>query len=93
MERVKEFFMGLLVIVFILGVCMIGGYLDTHYTCQADVYEVYDDSTVFIDGAGYLWEVYDIDYHKGQSVKIKFSNNCTDYTRNDDIILGVTKID
>ena len=92
-ERIKNFLLGLLVIIFILSVCIIGGYSDTHYTCQADVYSVDDSGTIFIDGAGYLWEVSNTNYYKGETVKIKFNNNCTDYTRNDDIILKVIKND
>lgn len=92
-KGIKDFLLGLLVVVFILGVLIISGYSDTHYSCQADVYNVNDTSTVFIDGAGYLWEVSDTNYHKGETVKIKFDNNCTDYTRNDDVILKVIKND
>lgn len=71
----------------------LGGYFDTHYSTTATVLNVDDTSTTFVDCAGYLWAVNDTDYHKGQTVKIKFFNNCTDYTREDDEILNVKLLD
>lgn len=88
----KDFLLGVVCIAFILLLLIIGGYGDTHYSTIAQVYEVSDTDTTFIDGAGYLWGVNDTDYIKGQTVKISFFNNCTDYTRNDDVILKVRKI-
>lgn len=77
-------------IAFIIGMLIIGGYIDTHYTVQADVYKKEDNSVYLIDGAGYIWEITDRDdLIIGQSVKIKFHNNTTDYTREDDIIESV----
>ena len=69
------------------------GYQDTHYETTAKVYSVDDAGTLFIDGAGYLWEVYDTDYKVGEFVTLTFDNNMTDYTRNDDIITKVKTLD
>lgn len=88
----KNFFTGLLAIIFILGLLIIGGYADTHYSVIADVYTVDETGTTFVDGAGYLWGVSDTNYYRGQTVKLYFDNNCTDYTRNDDIILKVKEV-
>lgn len=84
----REFFEVAILIVIVIGILLIGGYSDTHYSVQADVYQIDNNSILLIDGAGYIWEVTDRPdlCHKGQSVKIYFNNNCTDYTREDDII-------
>ena len=86
-----SFIVALMIIVIILG---IAGYMDTHYTTTAEVYSIEDNSIILVDGAGYLWEVVNrTDLKKGDFVKIKFDNNTTEYTRNDDIILSVKPLD
>lgn len=80
-------------IVVLLGSLIIGGYSDTHYHTTATVFSVDENGTTFIDGAGYVWGVYDTNYHKGEFVELYFDNNCTDYTRNDDIIVKVKSLD
>lgn len=84
----------LIALIVIVGLLSITGYMDTHYTTTAEVYSIEDNSVILVDGAGYLWEVTNrTDLAKGDFVKIKFDNNCTDYTRNDDIILSVKRLD
>ena len=79
------------VIVTVLGVA---GYSDTHYKTVAEVYSVEDNSILLVDGAGYLWEITDRpELHKGDMVEVKFFNNTTDYTREDDEIIKVTLLD
>ena len=80
-----------IIIVAILGVA---GYSDTHYSTVAEVYSVEDNSILLVDGAGYLWEITDRpELHKGDMVEVKFFNNTTDYTREDDEIIKVTLLD
>lgn len=88
---IKKFIPYVIALGVIIGLLLLGGYSDTHYSCIAQAYIVDDSGTIFIDGAGYLWEVSDINYHKGETVKIYFNNNGTDYTREDDIILKVRR--
>lgn len=78
---------------FIISILVIGGYGDTHYTTTAIVSTVDDSGTTFVDGAGYVWAVYDTCYEKGQFVELKFYNNTTDYTREDDEIVKVKILD
>ena len=80
-------------IIFILCILMTCGYGDTHYTTTAIVSTVDDSGTTFVDGAGYVWAVYDTCYEKGQFVELKFYNNTTDYTREDDEIVKVKILD
>jgi hypothetical protein len=77
----------------ILGLLVASGYLDTHYDTVAEVLSVDDTETLFVDGAGYVWGVYDTDFRKGEFVRLYFDNNTTDYTRNDDKIVKVKRLD
>ena len=93
MNKVYGFIMGLLAFVVLFGLLFIGGYCDTHYSTTAEVLST-GESVLLVDGAGYVWEVTDRpDLHKGDFVKIKFFNNTTDYTREDDEILDVILLD
>ena len=79
----------------ILGCCVIVlgivGYSDTHYSTVAEVYSIEDNSILLVDGAGYVWEITDRpELHKGDMVKVKYFNNTTDYTREDDEIIKIT---
>ena len=75
------------------GTLAVAGYMDTHYSTTAEVLSV-EDEVLLVDGAGYVWGVTNRpDLHKGDFVKVSFDNNCTDYTRNDDIIIKVEKLD
>lgn len=97
-SRVREVLYTLLTFVsvfFIMGTTLgAAGYVDTHYSTVAEVYSVEDDSILLVDGAGYIWEVTDKpELHKGDMVEVKFFNNTTDYTREDDEIVKVTLLD
>lgn len=94
MTKVRDFIIGFLFIGGLLLILAIGGYSDTHYSTTAEVFLIEGDEVTLIDGAGYLWTVTDRpDLHQGQFVKIKFENNCTDYTREDDTIISVKTLD
>lgn len=64
-----------------------------NYSQICEVYSVEGNTTVFIDPVGYLWEVNDTDYVKGETVKLYFHDNFTEYTREDDIIKNVKRVD
>ena len=82
-----------MMISFLMLLLIIGGYSDTHYSTTAEVIST-DTDVVMVDGAGYVWAVTDRpDLHRGDFVKIKFFNNTTDYTREDDEILDVILLD
>ena len=92
-DRIIGILMGFMMISFLLILLIIAGYSDTHYSTTAEVLSTNED-IVMVDGAGYVWAVTDRpDLHKGNYVKIKFFNNTTDYTREDDEILDVILLD
>lgn len=81
-------------IIFMLIILITSGYSDTHYSTTATVSSVEDNKVTFVDGAGYVWVIYDGErYGKGQFVELKFYNNTTDYTREDDEIVKVKILD
>lgn len=85
------FILFLAIIISLLGIT---GYTETHYSTTAEVLSSGEDTTLLVDGAGYVWELTKRpDLHKGQYVEIKFFNNTTDYTREDDEIIKVTLLD
>jgi hypothetical protein len=94
MGRVYEFIIGFIFMAMLLLMLIAGGYSETHYSTIAKVYSIEDNKITLIDGAGYLWIVENRpDLKKDDFVKIKFFNNTTDYTREDDIILKVIKLE
>lgn len=82
-------------VLFIMGTILgVAGYSDTHYKTVAEVYSIEDNSILLVDGAGYVWEVTDKpELHKGDMVEVKFFNNCSDYTREDDEIIKIKLLD
>ena len=90
---VVELFMVFVLLMVLLLLPAIGETYQHNYTQVCDVYLVDDTTTVFIDPVGYLWEVNDTDYVEGETVKLYFHDNFTEYTREDDIIKKVKRVD
>lgn len=90
---VVELFMVFVLLMVLLLLPAIGETYQHNYTQICDVYLVDDTTTVFIDPVGYLWEVNDTDYVKGETVKLYFHDNFTEYTREDDVIKKVKRVD
>lgn len=89
---VKKFVVELVVALMIIVVPAIGDTIQHNYSQVCDVYEVGETTTTFIDPVGYLWEVNDVDYEVGETVKIYFHDSFTDFDRTDDIIKKIVKI-
>lgn len=90
---INKFFMGAVVIMVLLLFPAIGETVQHNYSQICEVYMVTDTETIFVDPVGDLWSVYDTEYHKGETVKVYFNDNFTDYTREDDIIKKVKRVD
>ena len=81
-------------LVMLFALLIAGGLADTRYNTTAKVYSQENDVTLLVDGAGYVWAVMDRpDLTIGDFVTIYFDNNCTDYTRKDDKILKIKRLD
>lgn len=63
-----------------------------NYSQICEVYEVTDTTTTFVDPVGYLWDINDTNYVKGETVKVYFFDNFTDFNRKDDEIKKVKKV-
>ena len=86
----KEKFQGFLLVVVFVFVLALCGRVENNYSIKATVKDVNNGIVLFEDEAGYLWEVDRPEERvsKGDEVKIKFFNNCTDNEREDDEILS-----
>lgn len=95
-ENVKKFiveFVGFTSVVFILLLFpALGDTIQHTYTQYGTVYEVKENETLIVDATDNIWSVYDTDYTEGESVKIKFHDNFTDFNREDDEILKVKRV-
>ena len=92
-NKVVSFLMGFATIAVLISIFVWASYNDTHYSTVAEVYMIEDSETIFVDGAGYLWSALDTEYKKGEFVELYFDNNCTDYTRKDDKIVKIKRLD
>ena len=92
-DFIKNFFVGMVAMMVILVFPIIGESIQHNYSQVCEVYMITDTETIFIDPVGYLWSVTDTDYKKGETVKVYFNDNFTDYIREDDIITKVKRVD
>jgi len=82
----------LFVCFFIIGLFLIGGYIDTHYSFKGSVVEVAEDIVVVEDFGGHQWEVYADGYQVGDNVKVYVDDNGTS-TYDDDKIVDLKRLD
>lgn len=92
-KMVNNFLMGLTVMMIFLIIPAIAETYQHNYKQPCVVYEVTDTYTVFVDPVGYLWDVFDTNYKKGDEVIIYFHDNFTDFNREDDIIKKIKRVD
>lgn len=81
-----------LVCAFIIGLFLIGSYVDTHYTFNGSVVEIEDDLVVVEDFGGNQWGVYADGFQVGDNVKVYVDDNGTS-TYNDDEIIDLKRLD
>ena len=89
----KTIIYSIIVIVVLFVVPALADTYQHNYTQICEVYEVTDTTTTFIDPVGYLWDVNDTNYEKGETVKVYFFDNFTDFNREDDEITKVKRVD
>lgn len=95
-KRVKRTTEALIIFasVFVLLIApIIGDTYQSYYTQYGEVYLTDDSETLIVDATGNIWSVGNNAYHKGETVKMKFFTNHTDYTREDDEIISVKRVD
>ena len=78
---------GLVVLVLVTGIV---GYIETHYTREAEVIELESDSVVVVeDATGNEWAFEGEGYAVGDKVTMKMHTNGTDSIITDDVIENV----
>mgnify|MGYP003297289369 CR=1 FL=1 len=90
--KLKNYIFGIIGVLLFIAILAFADTYQTRYTQYATVLSVNENETFFVDAIGDVWSIYNTDYHKDEIVKIKFFNNCTDYTRTDDVILKVKRV-
>ena len=65
----------------------------SYYTQYGEVYLCDINETLIVDATDNIWSVYDTELNEGETVKIKFYTNHTDYTREDDEIISIKRVD
>lgn len=74
----------------IITTVMITSHIESHYTREAIVQSVEDNTVVFVDNMGYTWEASEIEnITEGQIVELKMFTNHTNDIINDDIIKSI----
>ena len=91
--NVKVFVLEVVAVIMIVALPALGDTIQHNYSQVCEVYEVTDTYTTFIDPVGYLWDVNDTNYVKGETVKVYFFDNFTDFDRKDDEITKVKRVD
>lgn len=88
----KRFLQIAIIILCFVGVPMVGGYIETHYTKVLTVSEVKDDLITVKNQWGNEWCFYGDEFKVGDVVKVTFFTNNTDHTNEDDEIVKVKKV-
>lgn len=83
MRKIKEFFVGAMVMVGFFGIMGWAGNLETTYNMDAEVIQ----EGVLLDTRGDIWDFEDDNFKVGDKVKVTFFNNYTINKISDDEIV------
>ena len=83
MRKIKEFFVGAMVMVSFFGIMGWAGNLETTYNMDAEVIQ----EGVLLDSRGDIWDFEDDNFKVGDKVKVTFFNNYTINKISDDEIV------
>lgn len=83
MRKIKELFMGAMVMVGFFGIMGWAGNLETTYNMDAEVIQ----EGVLLDARGDIWDFEDDNFKVGDKVKVTFFNNYTINKISDDEIV------
>jgi len=83
MRKIKEFFVGAMVMVGFFGIMGWAGNLETTYNMDAEVIQ----EGVLLDARGDIWDFEDDNFKVGDKVKVTFFNNYTINKISDDEIV------
>lgn len=92
-KGISKFLVACVAVFMLIGMPIIADTYQSYYTQYGEVYLCDINETLIVDATGNIWSVYDTELNKGDTVKIKFYTNHTDYTREDDKIISVKRVD
>jgi hypothetical protein len=85
MRKIKELFVGVMVMVSFFGVMCWAGNLETTYNMDAEIIQ----EGVLLDARGDIWDFEDDNFKVGDKVKVTFFNNYTINKISDDEIVKI----
>lgn len=88
-NKIATMLMGFMLLV---GVGVVGDFIDTHYTREAIVVDVKDDVVILLDSTGNEWEFLGDSFERDDKVRMYMFNGCTNNTLKDDEVLNVKKL-
>lgn len=92
-KSIKNFVVMCVAVFMLIGAPIIADTYQSYYTQYGEVYLCDINETLIIDATGNIWSVYDTELNEGETVKMKFFTNHTDYTREDDKIVSIKRVD
>ena len=92
-KGISQFLVMCVAVFMLIGMPIIADTYQSYYTQYGEVYSCDINETLIVDATGNIWSVYDTELNEGDTVKIKFYTNHTDYTREDDEIVKIKRVD
>ena len=92
-KSIKNFVVVAIAVFMLIGAPIIADTYQSYYTQYGEVYLCDINETLIVDATGNIWSVYDTELNEGETVKMKFFTNHTDYTREDDEIVKIKRVD
>lgn len=92
-KSISKFLVACVAVFMLIGMPIIADTYQSYYTQYGEVYLCDINETLIVDATGNIWSVYDTELNEGDTVKIKFYTNHTDYTREDDKIIKIKRVE
>lgn len=93
-RAIKEFFIGSVIfLAFVVSTGFVVSETETKYRMNGIVDSVSGNEIVIEDSTGNLWLITGDKFQVGEKVRVTFFTNFTDYTREDDEIVKVKRLD
>lgn len=93
MKKLNTLLVTIIGIIVFLVLPAIADTYQSYYTQYGEVYLCDINETLIVDATGNIWSVYDTEFNEGETVKITFYTNHTDYIREDDEIVKIKRVD
>ena len=92
MKKIMGYVGEVLVLVYLIGAMVLGGWLDTHYTAIMTVVSINDDTITLEDWNNNFWNFKGTNFSINDKVKVTLFDNTTTHNIYDDEIVKVKKV-